>query len=293
MDYAEIIRQLTHLDEDDKNMWIIEDIIDHSRWGKGPRKGKIDACVKWKDYDETSWEPMEIIKEDDPVTLAHYAQDQELLEKSIWKWTKRYLSLSKTSQSQIVQLHAKKAKLTTKFKFGERVPRSIKEAYKIDQENNSTGWYDVINKETSLLKDKYNCFKILEPGEPAPQRYQFIKLLWTFDVKVDGRKRARQVGGGHMTEKLDYEETTSTRMIALDTVRLAFLSMTLLGLLCITGDVNSAYLLALTKERVYTIAGPEYGSIQGRVMIIDKSLDMDCKHPEMRGIPNLLMTSLI
>jgi hypothetical protein len=66
-------------------------------------------------------------------------------------------------------------------------------------------------------------------------------------VKVDRRK--------NMPEKIDFEETTST-MIALDTVRLAFLSMTLMGLFCITGDVNIAYLLNLTKERVYTIAGP-------------------------------------
>jgi hypothetical protein len=54
-------------------------------------------------------------------------------------------------------------------------------------------------------------------------RVPIHQLLWTFDVKVDDGKRARQVGGGHMTEKLDFEEATST-MIALDTVKLLFLS---------------------------------------------------------------------
>jgi hypothetical protein len=125
MDYAEFVMQLTHLDKDDNNKkWAIENIIDH-RWGKGPRKEKIYVCVKWKDYDKTSWEPMEIIKEDDQVTLAHHAQDQELLDRSMWNWIKRYLSLCKTSQSRIVRLHAKKTKIAPKFKFGERVNRYI------------------------------------------------------------------------------------------------------------------------------------------------------------------------
>ena len=64
-----------------------------------------------------------------------------------------------------------------------------------------------------------------------------------------------------MTEKLDFEERTSS-MIALETIRLAFLSLTLQGLLCLAGDVNSAYLLAFTKEKVYTIAGPEFELMQ-------------------------------
>ena len=89
MDYEEIIRQLTHLDEDDHERWVIEEIIDHKQ-GKG-KKGKIDVLVKWKDYDEPSWEPLEIIKEDDPVTLAEYAQRNELQDRAAWKWVKRYL----------------------------------------------------------------------------------------------------------------------------------------------------------------------------------------------------------
>jgi len=37
------------------------------------RKGKIVVKVKWSGFSETTWEFMEVIKKDDPETLAKYA----------------------------------------------------------------------------------------------------------------------------------------------------------------------------------------------------------------------------
>ena len=107
MDYAEIIRQLAHTEEEASDKWVIDKIIDH-RWGRGSRKGQLEVLVKWKDYDEPSWEPMQVIREDDPITLANYAKEYELLDKSKWKWTKRYLTLNKSSQRRIRQIYTKK-----------------------------------------------------------------------------------------------------------------------------------------------------------------------------------------
>ena len=74
MDYDEIIRQVTHINDDEGDKrWEIEEILDH-KWN--PRKkGRMLVQIKWKDLEEPSWEPMEVIKEDDPVTLAEYARD--------------------------------------------------------------------------------------------------------------------------------------------------------------------------------------------------------------------------
>ena len=36
------------------------------------------------------WEPMEIIKKDDPVNLVKYDFYNNLIYKDIWKWAKRY-----------------------------------------------------------------------------------------------------------------------------------------------------------------------------------------------------------
>ena len=38
------------------------------------------------------------------------------------------------------------------------------------------------------------------------------------------------------------------------------------------GDVGNAYLEALTKEKLYIIAGPEFGKLQGHILIIHKAL---------------------
>ena len=116
----------------------------------------MEILIKWKELDEPSWEPMEIIKDDDPVTLAEYARDNGIQDKAIWKWSKRYLTFTKTSRQRISQLYAMKTKKRgPKFKFGQKVPRSLTEAYKIDDETNSTSWSDAIKKEIHLLKDEF------------------------------------------------------------------------------------------------------------------------------------------
>ncbi len=76
-----------------------------------------------------------------------------------------------------------------------------------------------------------------------------------------------------MTETLDTEETTST-MVLLDTIFLAFIASSLMELECLTGDINNAYILAYTQELVYTIAGPEFGPLHGQTIIIDKALNL-------------------
>ena len=141
--------------------------------------------------------------------------------KAHWQWSRRYLNLKKSSLNRLVRLNAKKTKNSPRFKFGERVPRSINEAYKINEETGTTGWAQ------------------------APAGYTYIKLLWAFVIKFDGRKRARLVAGGHMTETLDTEQTTSI-MVSLDIIFMFFISAGLQDLTCLTGDINSAYIQAYT-----------------------------------------------
>ena len=45
MDYAKIIRQLTHMDEEASDRWEIDEILDH-RWGTGDMKGKMEVLIK-------------------------------------------------------------------------------------------------------------------------------------------------------------------------------------------------------------------------------------------------------
>jgi hypothetical protein len=41
---------------------------------------------------------------------------------------------------------------------------------------------------------------------------------------------------------------------------------------CSYGDVGNAYLEATRKEKVYIVGGPEFGSLEGHVLVIDQAL---------------------
>ena len=71
-----------------------------------------------------------------------------------------------------------------------------------------------------------------------------------------------------MTEPLDVELTYAS-VVSLDTVKLAFIAAELQGLKAVAADIGSAYIQAYTKDKVYTIAGPEFRQYEGQVLLID------------------------
>ena len=59
----------------------------------------------------------------------------------------------------------------------------------------------------------------------------------------------------------------------MEAVRLGFMVARLNGLHVCAGDIGNAYLNAHTNEKVFIIAGPEFGpELAGKRLIIDKSL---------------------
>jgi hypothetical protein len=92
-----------------------------------------------------------------------------------------------------------------------------------------------------------------------------------FDVKMDLTRKARLVAGGHQTEVPT--ESTYSSVVSRDSVRIAFTLAALNDLEVLSADVQNAYLNAPTKEKVYSIAGPEFGSTnQGRPVLIIRAL---------------------
>ena len=65
---------------------------------------------------------------------------------------------------------------------------------------------------------------LLDKGKKPTPDYLHIPLLWTFANKYDGRKRATCITGGHMTPKIDTEDSTST-IVSLDTIKMVFLAV--------------------------------------------------------------------
>jgi hypothetical protein len=91
-----------------------------------------------------------------------------------------------------------------------------------------------------------------------------------FDVKMDLTRKARMVAGGHTTETP--ASLTYSSVVSRDSVRIAFLYAALNDLDVMSCDVSNAYLNAPCREKIWFVAGPEFGSRQGQVIKVVRAL---------------------
>ena len=100
--------------------------------------------------------------------------------------------------------------------------------------------------------------------------FQEIKCHMIFDVKMDLTRKARFVAGGHLTEPP--ASITYSSVVSRDSVRLAFLIAALNDRDISACDVGNAYLNAPCREKIWFVAGPEFGSRQGTVIKVVRAL---------------------
>ena len=107
---------------------------------------------------------------------------------------------------------------------------------------------------------------IVKPG------YKYISTHMIFDVKMDGKftRKARLVADGHKTDAPS--SITYSSVVSRDSVRLGLLIASLNDLDVVTCDIGNAYLNADCREKLWTIAGPEFGSERGSVIVISRAL---------------------
>eukprot|EP00957_Ditylum_brightwellii_P001928 148351-Ditylum_brightwellii.AAC.1 len=101
--------------------------------------------------------------------------------------------------------------------------------------------------------------------------HQFVPLIYAFDVKFDGRRRARLVANRRVTIG-PLEAEVWLGVVDTVTVRTAIFLVMLNDMKILAADISSAYLMAQTKEKMYTRLGPEFGDWVGKLAIIDKAL---------------------
>ena len=160
----------------------------------------------------------------------------------------------------------------TAHNFGVRVPKSVNEALAIDKENGNTLWYTAIQKE---MKNVRVVFEAWEEGSLEDARcghklvvYQQIRFHMIFDIKMDRRftRKACYVAGVHTTDPLF--SITYSSIVSRDSIRIAFALAALNGVEIRAADISSAYLNAECREKIWTVAGTEFGSEKGRVMLV-------------------------
>ena len=93
-----------------------------------------------------------------------------------------------------------------------------------------------------------------------------------FDIKMDGlfTRKARLVADGHKTKPPT--SITYSSVVSRDSVRIILTIASLNSLEVSACDIGNAYLNALCREKLWTVAGPEFGSEKGAMMIIARAL---------------------
>ena len=271
MTYAEVLEHIEKQEQHDTTLWRFKRIVSH----QGPLRpddphykgSSYNVKLEWEDGSMT-YEPLHIIAADDPVTCAIYAKDNGLLETEGWKRFKRLAQRTKKFLRAINQAKLRSYNTAPKYKYGFQVPKNYKEAKRLDEMNGNTKWQDAIDLELAQL-DEYETFKVY--GRVKPRNYKEIKVHLVFDVKHDGRHKARMVADGHLTDiplQSVYSGVVSIRGIRIVT----FLSE-LNDLELWQTDIGNAYLEAYSSEMNRIKAGPEFGTErQGMFLIIVKAL---------------------
>ena len=224
--------------------------------------------VEWENGEITD-ETLSIIAVDAPVACAIYARKNGLLDKPGWRRFKRIAKKQGKYFTAINKAKIRQHFSKPKFKYGVEIPKNYSDALRLDKANNNNLWQDATKLELDLMRE-YKVFKDDGYQAPVPNDYKNIRVHLVFDVKHDGRHRARLVADGHLTDIP--VESNYSGVVSLRGFRLLVFLAELNNLKLWSTDISSAYLEAYTKEKVCILAGPEFGPLAGHRLIVDKEL---------------------
>jgi len=274
-------------DEEGHTIYLLDEIIDHRKKADalsmadgyyevgGQKKPKIttrgwEFCVQWKDA-STSWVPLKLLKESNPIELADYVSANGLTAEPAFAW---WVPFTLKQRDRIIK--ATKKKYFRQFsKFGLELPKTVQRALEIDNETGTTYWRDAINKE---MKTVFPAFEFLDEGKSAPPGFNAISCHLVFDIKFDFTRKARFVAnphgaGGLAVQNFDYfSVNTYASVVSRESVRIALTLAALNDLQILSADIQGAYLNAPCREKIYVKCGPEFGEYEGRVGIIRMAL---------------------
>ena len=270
-------------DEEGNVHVLLDDIVDHKRNENAVDKEDAFIIMKngvkrrrettqgwkllcqWKDG-STNWVALKDMKHSYPVRVAEYAISNRIADEPAFCW---WVHNTVKRRDRII------AKVASKYwqrthKYGIRIPKTVKEAMAIDKDNGNTLWWDAICKEMTNVRPAFEKWEGKE--RDLPPGYQKIKCHFIFDIKMgeNFRRKARLVANGNETETP--AALTYSSVVTRDSVRIALLVAALNELELLACDIQNAYLTADCREKIYVVAGPEFGSEEGQIMIIRKAL---------------------
>jgi len=153
------------------------------------------------------------------------------------------------------------------FKYGTKVPKNTKQALEIDKLAGNYLWHDAICKEVGALMEMETfMLRPLETkGSIKSKGYHMLPLRCIYDVKQDGRHKARIVIGGHLIDSTGYD-TYAGNMKSIS-ARLLMLVAHANSLQVTTGDIRNAYLYATSDMKTAVELGEEFNEYDKKIKV--------------------------
>jgi hypothetical protein len=273
----------SQIDEEGNKHLLLDDIIDHKRNENAIDKSDAFVTMKngvqrrkettqgwsllcqWKDG-SSNWVALKDARLSYPVLVAEYAVANRIDDEAAFAWW--VYDVLKKRDRIIAKVKSKYWQRT--HKFGIKIPKTVQEALQFDKENGNHLWWEAICKEMRNVRPAFEKWE-KSPGE-LPPGFQRIKCHMKFDIKMgeNFRRKARLVANGNETEAP--AALTYSSVVSRDSVRIALTIASLNQLEILACDIQNAYLTAECREKIYVMAGPEFGSEEGKVMIVRKAL---------------------
>ena len=243
-------------------VWKVDKVVSHHKNGR-----QTYLHVKWKQGNYTYITLRSLMNHDMYATML-YAVRKRLADQPEWDWVNDFVEDTKKYQGLVCAMKTSRA-FGPKYKFGVEVPRSIKHALEIDKRNGNDLWREAIQKELKQL-DQFKVFRLRNQGEDISE-YQRLPYHMVFDVKFDLRRKARLVVGGNFQQ--GPKDESYSGVVSLTAVRILFLLATMNCLHLWAADVGNAFLNGITRDKLFIVAGPEFGpDLAGKILIMYKSI---------------------
>ena len=224
-----------------------------------------EILMQWKDG-STTWVNLKECKDFHPVQLAEYATNNNIVHEPVFAWWVPYVLKKK----DIIISKVESMYWQTTHRYGIRLSKSIKEAKELDQNNINTLWWDDVVKEMQNVRIVFEDWN--NPLSEMLPRYSKLTCHLIFEIKLSEnfRRKARFVADGHkhpVKSSLSYSTVVSR-----DSMCIASLLAALNSVEIISCDIQNAYLSAPCREKFYYVAGDEFGSEKGKVVIVKRAL---------------------
>jgi hypothetical protein len=156
--------------------------------GKDYKGSTYNILVEWE-TGETTYELLDLIAQDDPVTCADYAKHNNLLDTAGWKRFCFIANSDKKIERMINQAKLQSYRRDPLWKIGVLVPQTHAQAIELDKKNNNTRWQEAEATEMGQLLE-YESFVDKGIAGNVPSGHKRIRCHMIYDMKHDGRHKA-------------------------------------------------------------------------------------------------------